>query len=378
MSEIPTSVEISKDNPKYLLIDGVEGYEISEQRTITKDNIPRYLIEEQSQIDERITTGDFKFCIFLGGTCFEDKEFKEPANFNSTIFSGATNFRFATFNQNVDFDSAIFIQDANFDSVTFTRGASFHSATFIKEVLFDSATFAKYANFDSTTFTKKANFLYVTFTQQAHFERAKFTQDANFTLATFVQNAVFNFATFGNIVDFQSAEFNTVLSLYKVTVKLDLNNTIVDRIECNDANFIVDNRETFLTLKSVALKQNDRIKALEFHQQEYQTYFKDLKWKQFDKWILGFEYWVSDFGASTIRAIMRLIGIILFFYLLINGFHYDTKVIVDFISPLSYDIDAIFCNIDRLDRWLFFVYKILQVILIYEIIKSFRKFSRKL
>ncbi|SFV87338.1 hypothetical protein MNB_SUP05-SYMBIONT-4-483 [hydrothermal vent metagenome] len=384
---IPTSVEIFiKDDKEYLSFSNGVGYEISEQKTIRTNETIYYLIEKESQIDERIITGDFKCCIFLMGVCFENKEFKEPTNFDFTIFAQGVNFYSVTFNQNVDFESVTFTQNADFSFVTFTQDASFHSATFIKEANFYSATFDKYAKFNPATFTQRANFHSVTFTQQARFEGAEFTQDANFYLATFAQDAVFNFATFGNTVDFQSAKFNKVLGFHKVnvaedkinTVKLNLNNTTVNRIDYNDTKFTVDNRETFLTLKSVALKQNDQIKALEFHQQEYQTYFKSLSRKQFDKWILGFEYWASAFGTSTTRAIMCLIGITLLFYLLINGFHYDTKAIIDFISPLSHDIDTIFCNIDGWDRWLFFFYKVLQIVLVYEIIKSFRKFSRTL
>jgi hypothetical protein len=64
-----------------------------------------------------------------------------------------------------------------------------------------------------------------------------------------------------------------------------------------------------------------------------------------------------------------------------NGFNYDARTIVDFASPLSYDIDKIFRRSDDVSdvgRYLFFLYKILQVALIYEMIKSFRKFSRTL
>jgi hypothetical protein len=66
------------------------------------------------------------------------------------------------------------------------------------------------------------------------------------------------------------------------------------------------------------------------------------------------------------------------FYFLINGFNYDAKTMVNFASPLSYDIDKIFTFVSDIDRYLFFFYKILQVVFIYEMVKSFRKFSRTL
>ena len=75
-----------------------------------------------------------------------------------------------------------------------------------------------------------------------------------------------------------------------------------------------------------------------------------------------------------------MMRIYILFYVLINGFNYDAKTIVDFVSPLSYDIDKRFrfSFVSDVDRYLFFFYKILQVVLIYEMIKSFRKFSRTL
>jgi hypothetical protein len=51
---------------------------------------------------------------------------------------------------------------------------------------------------------------------------------------------------------------------------------IIDRIEYGNVEFKSDNRETFLTLKNVALKQRDQIKALEFHTQEYQKINVDV------------------------------------------------------------------------------------------------------
>ncbi len=138
-----------------------------------------------------------------------------------------------------------------------------------------------------------------------------------------------------------------------------------------------------VSFKNMALKQNDQIKALKFHINEYQEYLVELRKNKtvknfLDRFILTFESWASTFSTSVIRSITRLVGIVLLFYVLINGFNYDAKTIIDFASPLSYDIDKMFTSVSDTDRYLFFFYKILQVVLIYEIIKSFRKFSRAL
>jgi hypothetical protein len=47
-------------------------------------------------------------------------------------------------------------------------------------------------------------------------------------------------------------------------------------VEYGNVEFKSDNRGTFLTLKSAALKKNDQIKALEFHTQEYQSHYEKL------------------------------------------------------------------------------------------------------
>ena len=54
-----------------------------------------------------------------------------------------------------------------------------------------------------------------------------------------------------------------------------------------------------------------------------------------------------------------MMRIYILFYVLINGFNYDAKTIVDFVSPLSYDIDKRFrfSFVSDVDRYLFFFYK---------------------
>ena len=217
-----------------------------------------------------------------------------------------------------------------------------------------------------------------------NFYHSIFTQDVNFDAIVFNEEVTFMGAVFIKKANFIGTKFNKMLNFSGVKVRnLNLQNTIIDSIEYSNVRFNANNRETFLTLKNLALKQNDQIKALEFHQQEYQTHLKTLRKNKTnknlsDRFILTFESWASTFGTNVIRSIMRFIGVIMLFYVLINGFNYDARTITDFASPLSYDIDVIFACVSNTNRYLFFFYKILQVVLIYEIIKSFRKFSRQL
>ncbi|CAC9652869.1 pentapeptide repeat-containing protein [bacterium endosymbiont of Bathymodiolus sp. 5 South] len=378
MIRILTSVEITKDNPEYLRfkyndnsyqeylittgkpktcttyvgnLDNILGVDKGE-RKICKDDCVYYLIENGQQIrDRRNEKSDkFEYCIFLINTNFHGETFSD-ATFYGAIFNEVGNFGGVKFNNGVSFNSAKFI-----------KYASFATAKFNDEVSFNLAKFNKNVAFGGTEFNGKVNSVETIFNDRVDFIATRFSKK----------------------VDFTSAIFNNVLNFSGVkSIDIDLKHAIIDRIEYGNVEFKSDNRKTFLTLKNVALKQHDQIKALEFHAQEYQSHLKALRENKTtknlsDKLVLTFESWVSAFGTSTIRSIISLVVIVMLFYFLINGFNYDAKTMVNFASPLSYDIDKIFTFVSDIDRYLFFFYKILQVVFIYEMVKSFRKFSRTL
>jgi hypothetical protein len=292
--------------------------------------------------------------------------------------------------------------DATFDGAIFKEAATFTDAKFNKIVSFNSAQFIKYASFVTAKFNDEVSFNHATFNKNVAFSGTEFNGEVNSVETIFNDRVDFRgqrvrtasdnkpftdilyLPKFSKKVDFTGAIFNNVLNFPDVeNINLDLKHTIIDRMGYDNIKFSSDNRETFLTLKNVALKQNDQIKALEFHTQEYQIHLKALRENKTnknlsDRFVLTFESWVSAFGTNVILSIMRFVGVVMLFYVLINGFNYDAKTIVDFVSPLSYDIDKIFSSVSDVDRYLFFFYKILQVVLIYEMIKSFRKFSRTL
>jgi hypothetical protein len=63
-----------------------------------------------------------------------------------------------------------------------------------------------------------------------------------------------------------------------IVVVLVSKSTLPLNIVSTELKFSADKRETFLTLKNVALKQHDQIKALEFHTQDYQSHYVKLNW----------------------------------------------------------------------------------------------------
>ncbi|SMN01001.1 hypothetical protein SPONN_2079 [uncultured Candidatus Thioglobus sp.] len=337
------------------------------------------LIENQSQIDERVRGGDFSYCIFLCDANFQGINFTQDANFMGVNFTQNADFEDATFVEYADFSQAIFTQKANFSLATFKKNAFLSQTVFTKDVNFSQVIFTENAYFSEAKFKDEVIFYKTIFTQDAFFQSVLFIKDAEFALTTFDRNAHFSNTTFTQLADFLSAKIQGVLNLgVSEVAKLNLQLTTVDRIAYGDIKFNADNRETFLTLKNVALKKNDQIRALEFHQQEYQTHFKNIKLGG-DKLILGFEYLVSNFGTSIWRSFLSLVIITALFYIAINDCNFDAKSFINFIFPTSYNIDNIFkSGVSGADRVLFLIYKTLQLIMIYEIIKSFRKFSRQL
>jgi hypothetical protein len=327
---------------------------------IDKDN-------QTEQIEKRLKTGDFNNCIFLT----------------------SANFGGVTFAEYADFWSVTFTEEADFMDVIFTKGADFWGATFIESAYFEGATFTEDAYFRDVIFTKGAYFRSATFNKDAYFRDAIFTKGADFRSATFAKGVYFLSATLKKNISFELAKIIEILSFAGVKfedsaekyINLDLKFTQVERIEYGNAEFRADNRETFLTLKNVALKQNDKIKALDFHKQEYETHYQNLNWKQFDKWILGFENSISKFGTSVVDSVCWFVIATIFFYMLML---ISTNTITDmgkfimFFSPTNYKVDTIFNTINWFSGGVFLTYKILQLVLIYEIIKSFRKFSRNL
>jgi hypothetical protein len=241
------------------------------------------------------------------------------------------------------------------NSVEFNKETSFKHAAFNENVVFSGAKFSGEVNFVGTVFNDIVDFKIIKY--------------------IYTSNKVDPTPSFSKKVDFTSAIFNDVLDFSGVkNINIDLKHAIIDRIEYGNVEFKSDNRETFLTLKNVAFKQHDQIKALEFHTQEYQTHLKALRKNKTtknlsDRLVLTFEYLVSNFGTNVWRSLVSLLVLTAVFYLVINRCNLDTESLVKFILPTSYDIDTVFSfGVEWWGRWLFLLYKILQFVMIYEVV----------
>ncbi|SHN93960.1 pentapeptide repeat-containing protein [bacterium endosymbiont of Bathymodiolus sp. 5 South] len=397
MIRILTSVEITKDNPasdylrfkyndnsyqEYRITTGkpktctTYGGELDKgERKICKDDRVYYLIENDEQISVRCNftedCNNFICCIFLIDAYFHGKNFSD-AMFDRAIFNEGVNFSHVTFNDKVSFTNAQFIKSAVFTMAEFNKETNFNHARFNKNVAFSGAEFNGEVNSVETIFNGSVDFDTITTTITTTGSSSKTTTTP---------------PSFSKKVDFTSAIFNNVLNFSGVkNIDIDLKHVIIDRIEYGNVEFKSDNRETFLTLKNVALKQRDQIKALEFHTQEYQTHFKNLEWTKEDrgnKFILGFEYLVSVFGTSIGRALIVFLILIISSYfllfILVGCGDLTVQGFVHFSSPVNYNLTTIFgsnITIGFFAGFVFIAYKILQFAMIYEVVKSFRKFSR--
>ena len=253
-----------------------------------------------------------------------------------------------------------------------------------------------------------------------NFDKSQFTKEATFNGAKFMDSTSFKFAKFESrfILDEVNKDDENKLDFSKF--ELDLTSTIADDISYSNHNITkVADRNTWLTLKQAAIKQNDHISALEFHKKEMEQYKQDLKkssenskknriLKLFNgaRLILLFEQWASDFGTNALRSVLWIILITLFFeaslfwYLYIN---YDAQQFniswASFINSYLYSLNPIKHINDILSPYMTsktpsdlinnsfgialfgvanFIKNIVVGVLIYETIKSFRRFSRKL
>lgn len=180
-------------------------------------------------------------------------------------------------NYNYDFSGYIFICVANFIGAKFTEKAYFSEAEFTKEACFSNAIFTKQAHFLGAIFTKEAYFYDAKFTKEAYFDDAQFNDSVYFMEAQFLRCTSFEFARINSFLIFDEIN-NEKNELDFSNFKLDLTSTIARNITYSKHNITnVENRNTWLTLKQAAIKQNDNISALEFHKKEMLQYKEDLK-----------------------------------------------------------------------------------------------------
>ena len=148
-------------------------------------------------------------------------------------------------------------------------------------------------------------------------------------------------------------------------------------------------RETLSVLKKGFIATNNNITALEFHKKEHERHYKDLNfYDNFqDKILLFIEKWISHFGTDPLRPVFwfLLVNLLALFYykgfgniFQIDNIKENLNFLPDLMSPTKL-LDLNSTDNMKLNGFEFFNFLrwIVNSFLLYEMIKSFRKFSKK-
>ena len=229
-------------------------------------------------------------------------------------------------------------------------------------------------------------------------------QECNFSsLTVYGSLYIYNLSSKYIILLFNTKVYNKLKTLDITTKILDISDSEIDYIDFgtsrNQIEQVYYQKSTiksansyhdFTLLKNMAIDNRDNIQALEYHRQEMHTHLQEVRIKFlkfnrqcfkafFDFIILGFECISSSYGTSYIRVI----GWLCVLHFISGLFLYDVGWTVGNFS------DIIFTSLKNYNPfndkeikgtfgWIVILKHILNYILIYELIKSFRKYSRKL
>ena len=271
------------------------------------------------------------------------------------------------------------------------RKINFSRVIFKERAFFGSTTFKEGVHFLGTIFLKEAEFALTHFLESANFIGSRFQSKASFVLSNFQKRTDFRNTIFNNEVDFSMARINTLLfNDTKGDFVLNLQAAQIESIDYSNTKFDKsNNRNTFLILKNLAMKQNDTVSALGFHRKEYDQYRKELRgeggeWQ--NRFMLWFEKHVSNYGTDWVMPIILIVGLLALYT---PADIYFSKVkdlsVLKYTSEIMSNINAfsIFSvngssGKEPLHIILEFFKNLFLVVFLYEVIKSFRKFSRKI
>jgi hypothetical protein len=302
----------------------------------------------------------FDSATFLGNAFFDSAAFSANASFKSATFSAEALFRSATFSAGSSFRSATFSASTSFDSATFSVYAFFDSAAFSAKASFKWATFSAHTNFSSATFSADTDFGSAKFleTSQVFFQQTRIHKRVSFNYTIFAGYVAFG----GNreakvfldkkeegqdvVLNLQNARLEKPerISFHRVRLcpswfvntdsrKMVFTDVIWDNLDAerNNSN-IADELKNLekrnvsepIRLLEIACRQlavnaeeNNRYEeAAQFRYMAMETKRLEYKWRgRF--WTINWWYRLSSgYGENWKRAILVLLGVILFFGLL--------------------------------------------------------------
>lgn len=237
----------------------------------------------------------------------------------SEHFIQEVSFLNATFIGKIDFSNVTFYGNAKFDGTNFKNTVTFHNSIFANQTNFKDAIFENEAIFDEAIFEKKVSFWGAKFKNKIHFDSTVSKDTFNFTKVSF------NFITLKN-TNIDNGSFLEITGLDKTGKE-----TII-----NKDNFA--NKESARLIKAHFEKQGNITEANKYFVIEQEKYISDLRngnFKNEDKRItklipLWLNKVVSNFGTDWIRASL--------FLLLFGIVSYSFLNLLKFKSNVSFDI----------------------------------------
>lgn len=196
--------------------------------------------------------------------------------------------------------------------------------------------------------------------------------------------------------DFQSinlTSFDEVFFFDNIFAELDYTNVQwkpdieVGQYNDDETKKLAKKRDTYRTLKNVAIRNRDHPQALIFHAKEMENHYELTKWKMelFNKLTLAFNKYSNMFGMSWWRPVWLLLAIAMLFYLQLLKSTGGICIYDDFFSHywvfLNPTHKVEFVAKGCWNAWTYFwdiSFRISEGLLAYQIIQAFRKFSRNL
>ncbi len=335
----------------------------------------------KQNITEQILTGEV-----TGNLNCNNSIFASPKTvFKNLAFKSKTSLK--ENNKKIDFSDSIFLFYLTMKYVKCNIEIDFSGTHFFKHIDIQNSNFS---NFQSTHITchNSVHFKNVIFSTNS-FECAKFNKLVLFEDCVFNKNGYFVKTLFKDMLFLKNITQKggflfqfSIISILKIyneepftaSLKLNLDLVQIQQIEIKDVDIDSDSRLTFAKLKHSFIKQDNHIDALKFHSKEYTQHYKDLKASK-DDWgsmlLLCLQKHISNFGTLVLRPLgcLLIFNVVLFIicnYDLVKNF--DISLFPSFIFPwLSRPITGIALITIPINSFL-----------IYEIIKSARRFSRKL
>ncbi len=312
----------------------IRGYTFLECKSILKDFI---------EIQNNQAQYDLSYIYFYGfsiGDYFIDNTVDKDINFHGAIFKSRTWFAGATFYGEVSFSQATFNFDTVFTGVTFNKVVRFSYVTFNNIVYFEVNTFKGEAEFVEATFKGEVEFVEATFHYKASFNRATFHGVARFNGATFEKKVIFSEVKFKQI-SITNIKAEDILLLEIKGLDKNGKETII-----NKNNFA--NKESARIIKAHFEKQGNITEANKYFVIEQEKYIDELKDKEniteggrVIKLIpLYLNKYISNFGTDWVRASLFLLLYGILAYCIFNIFRFypniscDAGLIVAFLVTL--------------------------------------------